>query len=147
MIMKTRNLFFVLILNCLLILSGIKLLLARGKVPEALPSKDEISYAGKTLPVLTVWDVVSNVARYQDNLIAVKGRYHGWHGKLSFPPPVTRSDWILADETGQTEIYVTGKQPENLKFDDLIVVISYLRKNQHDYYLEAVKIIKKEITR
>jgi len=36
----------------------------------------------------------------------VSGEYQGWSGGYG-SPPVTRSDWVITDETGG--IYVTGK--------------------------------------
>lgn len=41
-------------------------------------------------------------------MVTVSGEYQGWNGEYG-SPPVTRSDWVIADETGW--IYVTGRYP------------------------------------
>lgn len=42
--------------------------------------------------------------------VRIKGAFMGWKSKE--PPPITRSDWIIKDNTG--EIYVTGSFPGKL---------------------------------
>lgn len=70
------------------------------------PAEDE----GETLPgsgeQVTIADITSNPAEYEGETVTLSGEYRGWesgHGS----PPVTRSDWVLKDETGA--IYVTGR--------------------------------------
>jgi hypothetical protein len=99
----------------------------------------------KLLDDVTVEQIINAPAMYQDRLLAVKGRYLAWHGNITSSPPVTRSDWILADVKTRRCIYVSGKRPYGVKIGDIIIVISILRHNKRGYYLKSVKIIGEEI--
>ena len=99
----------------------------------------------KLLDIVTVEQIIKAPAKYLDRLIAVKGSYLAWHGKIASSPPVTRSDWILADVETRRCIYVSGKRPYGVKIGDTIIVISILRHNKRGYYLKSVKIIGEEI--
>lgn len=55
---------------------------------------------------VSIADIISDPTGYEGKTVTVSGEYRGWeagHGS----PPVTRSDWIVKDETGA--IYVTGR--------------------------------------
>lgn len=78
--------------------------------------------------------------------VKIDGIFQGWRSKIG-PPPVTRSDWIIADATG--EIYVSGNSfpiglhPGNVEdrgkklvlTGTVRVIENYGEKN---YYLEMV---------
>jgi hypothetical protein len=55
-------------------------------------------------------EIIENPSRYENNLVTVAGEYRGWHSDDGTGPPVTRSDWVIRDDTGC--IYVTGKMPD-----------------------------------
>lgn len=41
--------------------------------------------------------------------VTIAGEYRGWQAENGYGPPVTRSDWVIRDDTGW--IYVTGQNP------------------------------------
>ena len=61
-------------------------------------------------------DIITDPDEYAGKRVVIEGRYMGWHvpsGNLVAPPftgpPRTRSDWIVADDTGW--IYVDAHSP------------------------------------
>lgn len=90
---------------------------------------------------VSIADITSNPTEYKGRTVTISGEYRGWepgHGS----PPVTRSDWILKDETGS--IYVTGKVSPRLDpVEDIgkkITVYGIVRVKDSQAYIEA-KII------
>lgn len=71
--------------------------------------------------------------------MVVSGEYQGWNAEYG-SPPVTRSDWVISDETGW--IYVSGRypglDPVRDKGKELTVVGKVEAKDQ--VYLKAEKI-------
>ena len=57
--------------------------------------------------IVRIAEIREKPGQYAGKEVVVVGTYLGWHG--SEAPPVTRSDWVVRDETG--EIYVTGLSP------------------------------------
>jgi hypothetical protein len=57
----------------------------------------------------TVEEILENPSRYLGHTVEVVGVFMDWSGGHG-PPPVTRSDWLLAGKTGKT-IYVKGAPP------------------------------------
>lgn len=55
---------------------------------------------------LTIGKIASNPTDYEGKAVTLSGEYRGWEGGYG-SPPVTRSDWVLKDETGT--LYVTGR--------------------------------------
>lgn len=51
---------------------------------------------------------ISILKNYLGQTVTLNGQFMGWLAEAG-SPPVTRSDWVLKDETGL--IYVTGKIP------------------------------------
>ncbi len=93
---------------------------------------------------VAIADITSNPTGYEGQTVTVSGEYRGWesgHGS----PPVTRSDWVLQDETGG--IYITGKVSPGLDpVEDRgkkITVYGIVRLKDGQAYIEA-KIIKGE---
>jgi len=90
--------------------------------------------------------LLNNKEKYVGEKVKIKGTFEGWDGKYG-PPPVTRSDWIIADSTGG--IYVYGPFPANLHPGDnedqgeKLFLTGVLRKIQYDkenmYYIERTK--------
>ena len=57
----------------------------------------------------TISAIIKDPEAYIEKDIAIIGEYRGWQSEEGYGPPVTRSDWVIRDESG--EIYVTGKLP------------------------------------
>ena len=90
---------------------------------------------------ISIADITSNPTEYEGEAVTISGEYRGWepgHGS----PPVTRSDWVLKDETGA--IYVTGEVSPGLDpVEDIgtkITVNGIVRVKDNQSYIEA-KII------
>jgi len=66
----------------------------------------------ETVAPLTIGKVTSDPSGFKEKKIVLEGIFRGWNGKCESSRPLTRSDWILEDETGC--IYVTGKVPSSL---------------------------------
>lgn len=52
---------------------------------------------------------------YDGKVVTVRGEYLGWNSGHG-PPPVTKSDWVVEDQTGW--IYVTGVYSDLDPYDD-----------------------------
>lgn len=74
-------------------------------------------------------------------MVTVSGEYRGWEAGYG-SPPVTRSDWIVRDETGG--IYVTGKVSPGLDpVEDRgkeITVCGVVKVKDGQTYIEAEAI-------
>ncbi|MEW5866644.1 MAG: hypothetical protein AB1774_07280 [Bacillota bacterium] len=77
--------------------------IAPGFVPERFRCLEH-----RMEQVVTVAEIRENMDRLVSKEVKVRGAYMGWSGKVGKEAgtPVTRSDWLLKDETGW--IYVTG---------------------------------------
>lgn len=69
------------------------------------PSKE---VAGKETNI-TIKRILDDPSSFEGKDVTVQGLYRGWSGKCLSSAMLTRSDWILEDETGC--IYVTGRMP------------------------------------
>lgn len=56
----------------------------------------------------TIGDILRNPEAYRGREVSLSGSFQGWSGAVG-PPPVSRSDWVLKDDTGA--IYVNGPFP------------------------------------
>jgi hypothetical protein len=58
--------------------------------------------------------IFSNPDDYNNKDVQIIGYFRGWDllAEVGKSPPVTRSDWVIADSSGA--IYVTGTMPEGL---------------------------------
>ena len=87
---------------------------------------------------ISIADITSNPAEYEGETVTLSGEYRGWEGGHG-SPPVTRSDWVLKDETGS--IYVTGKVSPGLDpVEDIgkkITVCGIVRLKDNQAYIEA----------
>jgi len=66
----------------------------------------------ETVAPLTIGKITADPSAFEGKKIVLEGRFRGWNGKCESSRPLTRSDWILEDETGC--IYVTGKVQSSL---------------------------------
>jgi hypothetical protein len=56
----------------------------------------------------TIGDIMRSPETYRGKEVSLSGSFRGWSGAVG-PPPVSRSDWVLKDDTGA--IYVNGPFP------------------------------------
>jgi hypothetical protein len=90
--------------------------------------------------------IIQSPDDYLGEEVEITGYFQGWDllGEVDDPPPVTRSDWVIADEGGA--LYVTGMLPANLdpaSRDDVGTVIrltATVATRQEQIYLEAQSI-------
>jgi hypothetical protein len=96
----------------------------------------------KYLPIEEIWN---NTDEYQNQIVALRGLYQGWQGEGIKNPLITRSDWVIKDDTGS--IYVTGKtalilRPEKNIGLEIIVKGQVLLNEDMVPYIKATEIIK-----
>ena len=78
--------------------------------------------------------------------VEIIGYFHGWDllDEVGVPPPVTRSDWVIADNSGA--IYVTGLIPQNLDpssiktVQQVVRLVATIRVKGDQVYLEALSV-------
>ena len=90
---------------------------------------------------VNIADIRANPEAYQGEKVMVSGEYQGWSSEYG-SPPVTRSDWVITDETGW--IYVTGKSPGLDPVEDVgkgIAVVGKVCEDNGQAYLKAEIII------
>jgi len=141
----------------LMLLSGDKTFYVKGKAPEGLKEGDYVEVKGiertdrdgntyiwalqiKRIIPRSIDDILRNVKDYLGKKILIYGEFRGWEGGVG-PPPVTRSDWVVKDETGA--IYVLGAPPFKPIEDKgkKIVVIGVLRISQSNIpYIEPILV-------
>jgi hypothetical protein len=62
--------------------------------------------------------VLESPQEFQGKEVTVVGYYRGWDllGEANAPPPVTRSDWVMADATGAVYVSAASAAPAHLPF-------------------------------
>ncbi|MGC8971823.1 MAG: hypothetical protein ACP5K2_06445 [bacterium] len=141
----------------LMVLSKDKTFYIRGKAPEGLKEGEYVEVKGieridrdgmtyiwalqiKRLIPKSIGDIIRSVKDYLGKRLLISGEFRGWEGSAD-PPPVTRSDWIVKDDTGY--IYVLGAPPFNPIEDKgkEIVVIGTLKISKGDIpYIEPILV-------
>jgi hypothetical protein len=91
--------------------------MAGPDVPIATPSQPGIEAAPPlTQPDLTaiIGEVRESPGDFEGEIVEIVGYFRGWDllDETGESPPVTRSDWVIKDNSGA--IYVTGLLPEGL---------------------------------
>ena len=88
-------------------------LVAPGSAPEVtaftLAQRPRVVAEAPRPVKATVEEILGSPGRYAGRLVEVVGTFMGWKGGAT-PPPVTRSDWLLAGRSGAA-IYVHGAPP------------------------------------
>jgi hypothetical protein len=81
----------------------------RTSIVEKTEQKQTEELNWEMEPTRVVADILANPATYRGKEIAIVGNYEGWdwQGKVGTGPPVTRSDWVIADASGA--IYVVAR--------------------------------------
>ncbi len=90
--------------------------------------------------------ILSNPENYSGQPVEIIGYYRGWDllKEVQGTPPVTRSDWVIADTSGA--IYVTGIVPEKLDPSSqqdtktIIRLVATVESNQNGVYLKAQSV-------
>jgi hypothetical protein len=90
--------------------------------------------------------ILSQPDSYLGQQVEIVGYFRGWNllKEVKGSSPVTRSDWVIADQSGA--IYVTGIIPPNLDpaslqdMDKLVRLVATVGQNQNGVYLQAVSV-------
>lgn len=114
-----------------------------SKGGEPPPSSSGQTAEGK----ITIQKILKNPAEFVNREIILEGAFQGWKGKCEDSSPLTRSDWILKDETGC--IYVSGKIPGGVsttapRGESLILSGTLKIKEGGKPYFEAKEVRLKE---
>lgn len=88
-----------------------------------------------------IGDILADPGRYHEESVEVVGYYRGWDvlHETQQAPPVTRSDWVIADAGGA--IYVTGLTPPGLDAASEADTQTVLRLFATVEYIEQSKIV------
>ncbi len=141
----------------LMILSKDKTFLVKDRVLEGLKVGDYVEIKGvervdkdgnryiwalqvKKIIPRTIEDILKDIKSLFGKKVLITGEFRGWEGSAG-PPPVTRSDWVVKDETGY--IYVLGAPPLNPVEDKgkKVLVIGTLKVSKNDIpYIEPIII-------
>jgi hypothetical protein len=88
---------------------------AMGRAGQT-PSKQETvtEPASQVSPPVnaSIKDILTGSVKFNTTEVMVKGIFKGWKGECPSSSPITRSDWVLEDDTGC--IYITGRIPTAL---------------------------------
>jgi hypothetical protein len=90
-------------------------LFAMGTKGQAPPEKGTVAAPASSAAAqqkATVKDILQDPAKFSSSDVVLEGNFKGWTGACPSSSMLTRSDWILEDETGC--IYVTGRIPMGL---------------------------------
>jgi hypothetical protein len=74
----------------------------------ASPKAENMSKNG-----ITIQAIKDNPDLYAGMTVRLTGRFKGWKGSCQGSPPKSRSDWMIADDTGC--MYVSGRVPKGLQ--------------------------------
>jgi len=91
--------------------------------------------------LVAIDNIVDNPKIYEGQKVTLKGEYRGWESGNG-SPPVTRSDWVLKDNSGV--IYITGGKPDN--FDPVkdigkqVTVTGTVKTKDGKAYIEASQV-------
>jgi hypothetical protein len=116
-------------------------------------SPEAATLGGEATPVestITVSNLIAEILRAPDDYLGatveITGYFQGWDllDEVGGPPPVTRSDWVIADDGGA--LYVTGMLPAGLNpasradVGTVIGLRATVATRQEQIYLEAISI-------
>jgi len=93
-------------------------------------------------PIAEIWN---DPEKYLNQTVTLRGQYQGWHGEGIKHPLITRSDWVIKDNTGA--IYVTGRtgirlRPERDIGVEIIVRGKVLLNKENVPYIKAIEVTK-----
>jgi len=90
-------------------------LFAMGTSGQAPPEQRAVAAPTPPAPgqqKATIKDILNHPAKFGSSDVVLTGIFKGWTGSCPSSAMLTRSDWILEDDTGC--IYVTGRIPAGL---------------------------------
>jgi len=93
-----------------------------------------------------VGGIIDHPGQLAGQTVEIIGYYRGWDllKEVQGTPPVTRSDWVIADSSGA--IYVTGVGPQGLDpaskeaTTKIIRLVATVQQNQNGVYLQAISV-------
>jgi hypothetical protein len=93
-----------------------------------------------------IGEIIASPDDFKGKIVEIVGYFRGWDlmDEAGGPPPVTRSDWVIADNSGA--IYVTGDLPQGLDPASPQAVWTVVRleasvaSQQDQVYLEAQSV-------
>jgi hypothetical protein len=134
---------FVFLMASFPVIAAASALAMGSKGGDSPPPSSERAGGGK----ITIQKILKNPAEFANKEIALEGAFQGWKGKCEDSSPLSRSDWILKDETGC--IYVSGKIPGGVSTTEprgeVVVLSGTLRaKEGGKPYFEAKEVRLKE---
>lgn len=88
-----------------------------------------------------IGDILADPGKYQEQSVEIVGYYRGWDilHETQQAPPVSRSDWVVADAGGA--IYVTGLAPPGLNPASQAGAPTMLRLSATVKYIEQSKTV------
>lgn len=97
-----------------------------------------------SLPNTSIGEILASPGDFPEIQVEIEGYYRGWDllMEVSHSSPLTRSDWVIADESGA--IYFTGILLPNLDptsqkdTDKLIHLVATVEPNPNGIYLRAI---------
>lgn len=104
----------------------------------------------------TVAGILTSPTAYCGKEVTIVGTYQGWdwQGQVGTGPPVTRSDWVIADASGAIYVAARGEETSALGLDPTdrqkviqLMVKGVVRMSQRGQpYIEPldIKILEKE---
>ena len=145
---RGKGILLISILVLILTIITVSLLMLHGvdneKISENVSSVDIIEGDTGTIIINTtkIADIRANPKMYEDKVVTIEGTYQGWSSGYPGVPPISRSDWLMKDDTGW--IYVTGKRPALDPLEDVvtkIVVTGIVRSSEAgEAYIVAERI-------
>ncbi len=115
---------------------------------SALPTPENQVTQPVTSTLFTnlIGSLLASPEKYAGRQVEIIGYYRGWDllKEVQGTPPVTRSDWVIADASGA--IYVTGIAPEGLDPSSrqdtktVIRLVATVESNQNGVYLKAQSV-------
>ena len=83
---------------------------------------------------VNIIDILNSPKKYEGKEVVVNGKYFGWKipqnltGPSDYSPPETRSDWIVADNTGWIYVVARGASiPINISYGQEISVYAVVK--------------------
>ena len=113
---------------------------------SASPAAGQTRAANFTRLSDLVSTILSQPDLYIGQQVEIIGYFRGWDllKEVKGTSPVTRSDWVIADQSGA--IYVTGLIPPNLDpaslkdVEKLVRLVATVAQNQNGVFLQAVSV-------
>lgn len=93
---------------------------------------------------LSIKDILDGRTAFEGKEVTITGRFMGWKGRCNTSMPMTRSDWIIEDDSGC--IYVSGPLPQGLSAlapkGEPVVVAGVVMKGMKDFPVIQAKDVK-----